>query len=105
MLARCSRGFVKNAHNLASLGAGLIITYIQAVNGILNWTIRMGCETEARFTSVERIFEMASEEKEAAEINEDYRPPENWPSDGKLTIKKLSMRYRQNLDLVLRDVR
>jgi len=95
-----------NDINLDAGFGGLIITYIQAVNGILNWTIRMGCEMEARITSVERIFEMASEEKEAAVINESYRPPAEkaWPSDGNIKVDNLSMRYRSNLDLVLNNV-
>ena len=39
---------------LDSGGAGLIITFVQAVTGLMNWTVRMGCETETRLTSVER---------------------------------------------------
>ena len=85
--------------------AGLLITYVQMVTGLMNWTVRMGCETEARITSVERIVEYSElKEVEAAQIVEDYRPPQNWPAEGRVEFKNLSMRYREGLPLVLNDV-
>lgn len=85
--------------------AGLLITYVQMVTGLMNWTVRMGCETEARITSVERIVEYSElQEVEAAPIVEDYRPPKNWPVKGDIVLEKLSMRYREGLPLVLNDV-
>ena len=85
--------------------AGLLITYVMMVTGLMNWTVRMGCETEARITSVERIVEYSElEEVEAAAIVEDYRPRETWPEKGELVLKNLSMRYREGLPLVLDGV-
>lgn len=45
------------------------------ITGYLNWTVRMGCETEARITSVERAKEYADLNPEAAPIVDGYRPP------------------------------
>ncbi|GMI11824.1 hypothetical protein TrVE_jg6531 [Triparma verrucosa] len=85
--------------------AGLLITYVQMVTGLMNWTVRMGCETEARITSVERIVEYSElQEVEASPIVEDYRPPQNWPTKGDIILENLSMRYREGLPLVLNDV-
>mmetsp|Transcript_3016 Transcript_3016/g.5269 ORF Transcript_3016/g.5269 Transcript_3016/m.5269 type:complete len:1430 (+) Transcript_3016:168-4457(+) len=84
--------------------AGLVLTYTQQITGGLNWTVRMGCETESRITSAERIKEYGDLEHEAQEVNEEYRPPANWPSAGALEFRNLSMRYRPGLDLVLREV-
>lgn len=48
----------------------------QQVTGYLTWVVRMGCETEARITAVERAQEYAELTPEAAPIVDDYRPPE-----------------------------
>lgn len=45
------------------------------ITGYLNWTVRMGCEMEARITSVERSQEYAELRPEAAPVVDDYRPP------------------------------
>lgn len=57
-------------------------------------------------TSVERLAHYTSLPSEGPTQNPDYpRPPvAQWPSRGEVVIKGLSMRYRQDLPLVLRDV-
>lgn len=57
-------------------------------------------------TSVERLAHYTSLPSEGATHNPDYpRPPTaQWPNKGEVVIKGLSMRYRQDLPLVLRDV-
>lgn len=45
------------------------------VTAYLTWTVRMGCEMEARITAVERIQEYADLDPEADEIVDIYRPP------------------------------
>lgn len=41
----------------------------------LTWTVRMGCDTEARITAVERAQEYADLTPEAPAVVDDYRPP------------------------------
>ena len=41
---------------------------------------------------------------EAIQINPNYRKPNNWPSTGKIVFKNLKMRYRTDLDWVLRGL-
>lgn len=55
-------------------------------------------------TSVERLLDFKDLPQEADTIVEDYRPPENWPSEGSIEIRNLRMRYRPELDLVLKGV-
>lgn len=45
------------------------------VTGYLTWCVRMGCETEARITAVERAQEYADLTPEAPPFVDDYRPP------------------------------
>lgn len=48
----------------------------EQITGYLTWAVRMGCETEARITAVERAQEYADLNPEAPPIVEDYRPSE-----------------------------
>eukprot|EP00752_Nemacystus_decipiens_P009274 g8285.t1 len=84
--------------------AGLVLTYTQQVTGYLTWAVRMGCETEARITAVERAQEYADLKPEAPPVVEDYRPPKGWPATGAVKLEGIKMRYRPGLDLVLKGV-
>lgn len=56
-------------------------------------------------TSVERLAQYTRLPSEGEPVNPAYRPPShNWPSAGQLTVSGLSMRYRDDLPLVLKDV-
>jgi len=37
-------------------------------------------------------------------VNRGNPPPENWPSNGAITFKDYSVRYRPGLDMVLQDI-
>ena len=62
-------------------------------------------EVEARFTSVERIASYTKNlESETDLIIQHSRPPGDWPKQGHVRFDKYSMRYREELPLVLKDV-
>eukprot|EP00904_Undaria_pinnatifida_P007302 jgi/Undpi1/3701/HiC_scaffold_16.g07071.m1 len=84
--------------------AGLVLTYTQQITGYLTWTVRMGCETEARITAVERAQEYADLKPEALPVVDNYRPPKGWPATGAVKLEGIQMRYRPGLDLVLKGV-
>jgi ATP-binding cassette, subfamily C (CFTR/MRP), member 1 len=90
--------------SLSAGTAGLILTYTQQVTANLTWAVRMGCETESRITSAERVNEYSAVVPEAAPVNDDYRPPVDWPSRGAIEFKGISLRYRPDLPLVLNNV-
>ena len=54
--------------------------------------------------AVERITEYRSLPTEAAEVIDDKRPPPEWPAQGSVEIKDLQVRYRAELDLVLKGI-
>ncbi|KAJ2608021.1 hypothetical protein H4S08_004609 [Coemansia sp. RSA 1365] len=83
---------------------GLVITYSLNVMGSLNWSIRDYTELENCMTHLERIVEYTNLTPEAPTVIEDNRPKKEWPEQGLVEFKNFSMRYREGLDLVLKDV-
>ncbi|XP_028401273.1 multidrug resistance-associated protein 1-like [Dendronephthya gigantea] len=83
---------------------GLSITVALEVTQSLNWSVRMSSELEAQIVAVERINEYSRVEREADWINEECRPPEDWPNKGVIEFERFDLRYRANLDLALRGI-
>jgi ABC-type multidrug transport system fused ATPase/permease subunit len=50
------------------------------------------------------VNEYAAIQPEAAPIDYSYRPPEHWPQHGAIAFRGVSLRYRSDLELVLKDV-
>ncbi|NXL78506.1 MRP3 protein, partial [Leptocoma aspasia] len=90
-----------------SLNAGLVglsVSYALQVTLSLNWMVRMTSELETNIVAVERIKEYSETETEAPWIIEGKSPPKNWPSKGELEFVNYSVRYRKDLDLVLKGL-
>ncbi|XP_033742889.1 multidrug resistance-associated protein 5-like isoform X2 [Pecten maximus] len=82
------------------------LSYILCVRVVssMQFIVRVTNETESRFTSVERIHEYESN----IEIEDDsvsVIPDKNWPQDGCLIFSDVTMRYRKDMDPVLRNIR
>ncbi|XP_064615188.1 ATP-binding cassette sub-family C member 5-like [Liolophura sinensis] len=85
--------------------AGLALAFAIQITGLFQFTIRMAIETEARFTSVERIqYYIDNVTTEAPPVVKDKRPSEDWPKRGEITFKNYKMKYRENLPLVLKGL-
>ena len=114
---------------VSSLVLLTVLIYAQ-ITSMLNWLVRQTSETEIHIVAVERLKEYADEEKEvttqawpfqvssskhdpasmtvtffqaAWEIHETV-PPSEWPMKGELRFEKYSTRYREGLNLVLRNI-
>lgn len=83
---------------------GLAMSYALQITQSLNWIVRQTVEVETNIVSVERILEYAQLPSEAPEIISKNRPPVSWPSKGAVSFNKFSTRYREGLDLVLKDI-
>ncbi|CAF3642109.1 unnamed protein product [Adineta steineri] len=83
---------------------GLMITYAIQITHALNLLVRTSSEIEANITSVERINEYAELTSEAPWEIPDRKPPSYWPINGNIQIMDLSTRYRNNLQLVLKNL-
>ncbi|XP_066478700.1 ATP-binding cassette sub-family C member 5 isoform X2 [Tiliqua scincoides] len=85
--------------------AGLAISYAVQLTGLFQFTVRLASETEARFTSVERIDHyIKTLSLEAPARIKNKAPPLDWPQEGEVIFENAEMRYRENLPLVLKKV-
>ncbi|XP_071756494.1 ATP-binding cassette sub-family C member 5 isoform X2 [Centroberyx gerrardi] len=86
--------------------AGLAISYAVQLTGLFQFTVRLLAETEARFTSVERINHYIKRlESEAPRRSPGTSAPAlAWPQQGRITFQDVEMRYRDDLPLVLKKL-
>lgn len=83
---------------------GLSMSYALQITSSLNWMVRQTVEVETNIVSVERVLEYSKLPSEAPEIISNRRPPVAWPSKGEVEFKNYSTRYREGLDLVLKNI-
>ena len=83
---------------------GLSISYALQITQSLNYVVRMASELETNIVAVERIKEYSETPTEAPPIIESHRPSDDWPREGHVKFDHYSTRYREGLDLVLRDI-
>ncbi|KAJ1647511.1 hypothetical protein LPJ64_001107 [Coemansia asiatica] len=74
----------------------------------LAWDIGSIAKIDKRLTefaaNIDRYRQFVELEPEAPYIIEDCRPAEDWPKHGKIEFCNFSMRYREDLELVLDDI-
>ena len=83
---------------------GLIISYALSITQVLNWLVRMTSDVETNIVAVERVKEYSKAISMEASWDDGDTPPSAWPEKGKVEFEKYAMRYREGLDLVIRDI-
>ncbi|KAM6054990.1 multidrug resistance-associated protein 1 isoform 2-T2 [Chlamydotis macqueenii] len=97
--------FAVISRNKLSAGlVGLSVSYSLQVTAYLNWLVRMSSELENNIVAVERVKEYAEMEKEAEWSIEQTAPASTWPEEGKIEFRGYGLRYREDLDLVLKNI-
>ena len=66
--------------------------------------MRQSVEVETNIVSVERVLEYSALPSEAPDVVSHNRPPSTWPANGAVSFHHYSTRYREGLDLVLKDI-
>lgn len=95
---------VATGSGLSAGMVGLAMSYALQITQSLNWIVRQTVEVETNIVSVERVLEYAALPSEAPDIISKNRPPVSWPSKGAISFNGYSTRYREGLDLVLKDI-
>ena len=84
---------------------GLSLTYASNITMTLSMLIRQTSQIETSMVSVERLMEYDSNmPREAPHKMPEQDPSEQWPEYGEIKITKYSTRYRDGMDLILKDV-
>uniref|UniRef100_A0A0N4Z034 ABC-type glutathione-S-conjugate transporter n=1 Tax=Parastrongyloides trichosuri TaxID=131310 RepID=A0A0N4Z034_PARTI len=85
---------------------GLSVAYALNVTQTLNWAVRMTSELETNIVAVERIKEYAEIETEGATETDPriVQLPSSWPNEGHIVMKNVVLRYRKELDPVLKGI-
>lgn len=86
--------------------AGLTLFYAVSCSqcSAFSFTVRMASETEAKMSSVKRIYDWLATVKMQAPLVSDARPSATWPMSGCIKFQDVSMRYAAGLPLVLKNL-
>ncbi|XP_039991336.1 ATP-binding cassette sub-family C member 3 isoform X2 [Xiphias gladius] len=95
---------VTGKENLNPGLVGLSVSYALQVTMSLNWMVRMTSDLESNIVAVERVKEYSETKTEAPWEVEDKKPPLEWPMEGNVQFHDYSVRYREGLDLVLKNL-
>lgn len=83
---------------------GLCILYSLQITQDLHMLVNMNSMVEMSVVAVERIKQYSDVESEAPWEIPNSVLPKNWPEMGIIQFKNYDLRYREGLDLVLRDL-
>ncbi|KAF9118643.1 hypothetical protein BGX30_004443 [Mortierella sp. GBA39] len=102
-------GFVVSAgKDMDPATAGLALSFTLSITQEINYLVRNYCETQNMLVSVERMCEYTDMETEAPEtlpLDPRVEAAAAWPpKHGAIEFVNYSTRYREGLDLVLRNV-
>ncbi|CAL1297888.1 unnamed protein product [Larinioides sclopetarius] len=84
--------------------AGLAVSYALQITGILNMLVRATADVETNIVAVERCLEYTKTPVEAEWSNRETKPDPTWPHQGQINFDHYATRYREGLELVLKDI-
>lgn len=82
---------------------GLAITQAMFLTGMIQWGVRQSAEVANQLMSVERLLEYRDLTPEK-EPNPPKTVPDTWPGTGLLKFSKITYRYFEGAEPVLRDL-
>ncbi|XP_076273672.1 multidrug resistance-associated protein 1-like [Rhynchophorus ferrugineus] len=83
---------------------GLSVSYALQITSTLNMLLRNVSEVETNIVSVERLKEYSEAKQERPWDIIEKKPDRSWPPNGHVEFVNYSVRYREGLDLVLKDI-
>ncbi|GIX77997.1 multidrug resistance-associated protein 1 [Caerostris extrusa] len=95
---------IQNRDSLTPAVVGLIVSYSFSVTDALKWFVRMNSELEDKSIAVERVNEYCHLKPEAPWDLSCEGLSDEWPQNGQISFEDYSTRYRENLDLVLKEI-
>ncbi|PVH35030.1 hypothetical protein PAHAL_7G089400 [Panicum hallii] len=83
---------------------GLALSYALSLNVSFVFSIQNQCSLANQIVAVERVNQFMEIPSEAAAVVEEHRPAQDWPQVGRVEIRDLKIRYRQDAPLVLHGI-
>lgn len=84
--------------------AGLSLSYALSLTSCQVFMVQWQCNLANFVVSVERIKQYMKLPSEPPGIIDSSRPPVSWPSEGRIQLENLKIRYRPNAPLVLKGI-
>jgi len=109
-MVACSVNFFGALFVVLSVGkmdpgaAGIVLSYSLSFASQLRVLLRLYGDNQQYMNGVERIKEYIEVDQEAPAIVENVDHPADWPAKGSVEFVDYSTRYREDLDLVLKNV-
>lgn len=94
---------VLGRNSLSPSMVGMSLSYALNITQDITYLVRSMCEVQFQLISLERIDDYCNKSQEAPNLT-DVQLPESWPSQGRVSFKNYSTRYRQGIDLVLKNI-
>ncbi|KAG0044510.1 Multidrug resistance-associated protein 1, partial [Linnemannia elongata] len=83
---------------------GIILSQIGSLTNMMSRLFSTACQIQTAIVAVERIREYANLTPEAPDVIPDSKTDPAWPQSGAIELKDYSVRYREGLELVLKDI-
>lgn len=84
---------------------GVTLSYIISIQQSFGWLVRQIAEVENDMNSVERIVHYADKlEQEAPHLIPEKKPQGKWPSEGRVEMNQVVLKYRPELPEVLKGM-
>jgi ABC-type multidrug transport system fused ATPase/permease subunit len=97
---------ITNRFNLNPSTAGLILTYMLQVIGMVQFMIKQLAEVENSMNSTERIYHYGTGLPQEADVvgGQEVKSLPAWPESGEIKFNDVQMRYRDGLPLTLKGL-
>ncbi|KAF9429464.1 CD9 antigen [Entomortierella beljakovae] len=82
---------------------GLTLSFTISIAEEVTSLVRIVCDLQNNLIAVERVLEYMNLNTEAPDTT-NLPIPANWPSEGRISFQNYSTRYREGLDLVLKNL-
>ncbi|KAF9966164.1 Multidrug resistance-associated protein 1 [Mortierella alpina] len=82
---------------------GLSLSFALTLTEEVTTLVRNFCDLQNQLVCLERVLEYTELRTEAPDVTDVHLPP-NWPAEGRISFHNYSTRYREGLDLVIKNV-
>nr|QFR37215.1 ABC transporter [Cyberlindnera americana] len=105
LLAVVSLLTVTRQFNISAASTGLVVTNVLQIGGLMSLIMRAYTTVENEMNSVERLYQYANTlvQEKPYRVNETVPAP-SWPETGSIKFENVSLRYREGLPMVLKNL-